>query len=176
MYIKHNRRANPRLSAALMTRDVACGMYPPGSDGWNRWGCGASAPPPPPQPRLTDEYTPPMAPAPPTMLNYDADYARRVQDAENAQITAQLTADEQAREATAQAAKAAEAQRKLDAMYASNAAAMSASDAGGAGFSSFSAETDAAVSTMESNNKAVVYALFAAVAVAVVALSKKRSK
>lgn len=67
-------------------------------------------------------------------IDYDAEYARRVQAAENEQISAQLAADEQARIAAAESQKATDAQQKLAEMQAANAASMSALDAGAAGY------------------------------------------
>lgn len=189
MKIRHNRRGRAGLSAALMTRDVACGMYPPGSDGWNRWGCGASAPPPPPAPPPAQMYTPAPPPVqyavpppkeapapPPANIDYDAEYARRVQAAENAQISAQLLAEEQSRTAAEQAAKAAEAQRKLESIQAANAASMSALDAGNAGYGfSTSSETQEQSNASSESNNGILLAVLAGIG-ALFLFGRKSSK
>lgn len=174
MLIRHNRRTKPSLSAAMLTRAEACATYPPGSDAWTRFNCGpAPTPAPPPQYAPTPAPPPQYVPAPPPAnIDYDAEYARRVQAAENAQITSQLVADEQARVAAAEAQKAAAAQQKLSEIQAANAASMSALDAGSAGYG-FAASSDDSPSA-SSATPSWVLPVIGAIALLALAMRKRR--
>lgn len=189
MKIRHNRRGKIGLSAALMTRDVACSMYAPGSDGWNRWQCGpVASPPPAPAPPPTQMYTPAPPPVqyavpppkivapPPANIDYDAEYARRVQAAENDKYASQLIADQQSKLAADQAAKASAAQSELDTIRANAAASMSAFDAGGAGYGFSNAQDESGAAPAESNSNVTLAVLAALAAFAIFARGKSRGR
>jgi hypothetical protein len=175
MKIRHNRRERLGLSAAIMTRDVACGMYPPGSDGWNRWSCGAVAPTPSPP---SSSQQPSAPPAPPSVVNidYDAEYARRVQAATNERIAAQLVADQQSKLAAEESAKAAAARSELDTLRANAAASMSATEAGGVGYGfSTSSGSEVVSSDADDSKSGMILSVLAALGL-VALLARGKSK
>lgn len=107
-----------RLGASLMTRDVACGMYPPGSPAYASWGCGPAPAPAPVQaqgpPQLPPTYYATPAPAPVQNIVQVDNAASLRADAEyNARLAADMNA--------AQAAK--------DKAFAESAAALSKAEA-----------------------------------------------
>lgn len=147
MKIRHNRRGVQSLSAALLTRAEVCATAAPGSFAWTSRNCGPVPSPAPPPPSYSPSPSPSYAPPPPPpqqivqSIDYDAEYARRVQNESNARIAAQLIADEQSRIAAEEAAKAVQAQAELDAMRASANASMTAIESGSAALSTFGPAT-----------------------------------
>lgn len=190
MKIRHNRREKLGLSAGLaasvLTRAEACAMYAPGSDGWNRWNCGPvpTAPPPPsyaPPPAPVPAYAPPPPPStyvrpppppPPPSIDYDAEYARRVQEQTNARIAADLLADEASKLALSEAEKARAAQAEADLYRASAEASMQALDAGGGWFSTFDKTQPAPMNESDASSSSML--IVGAIAALAVFASMKR--
>lgn len=153
-----------KLGAALMTRDVACAQYAPGSFGWNRWNCGAGGPASPGV--ATVIYAPAPAPAP-SAPGYRADDAAalRAQAEYNARIAAELSASEAAR-------AAAQAQAERDAARAALANNSGAAEIGEADYSNFGtgvSKTDNA--NVASTEKMPAWVWLAIAGVGVIALS-----
>ena len=124
MFVRKN------LGAALMDRATACASYPPGSDGWNRWGCGATAPTSAPAPAPAPAATPTPSPypqpgtyvrpppPPPVIVTVDNAAAQRAEREYNERLQAQMAQTEAQRAKDAADAAAQRAQREADALRA----------------------------------------------------------
>jgi hypothetical protein len=171
MFVRKN------LGASVMTRDVACATYPPGSDGWRRWNCGpapapapapTSAPAPAPTqvpPQLPGSYAPAPRPAPPApvIVTVDNEAGKRAEREYNARLTAQMVADQAQREKLASDSEAARARQEAEILRAQSNASLVDWEGGGASYSNAggSGKTSAPVAT--SNEVYLWLALFAAV-------------
>lgn len=170
------------LSAAVMTRAVACATYPPGSWAYNNWGCGtnampAPAPSPVSAPAPSPSPTPAPSPAPIPGHNLNNTLAYQLQAEANARIASEIQAAENARVAL-------EAQQAADAARAALAAnQLGPIDASGPTHATFApgsgdAAYDASTLTVQESNRAGVGALaiVAALGIAVLVASNKKKR
>lgn len=174
MYVYHRQ-----VLDGLMTRAVACSTYPPGSFGWNQWGCGAQAPAPSPVSAPTPSPAPAPTPSPapaPAAPRTPADNAAalQLQREYDARIAAEISADAQARLAL-------QAQTELDAAkLALSANQIAPGETGSAGFSTFApgstdVEFDASTLNVESPKSSLAVLAFAAL-IGVAVLSRNKNK